>query len=238
MSKDLDDPINILLEQIWNSKQGADRELCVIYLRSACQKHLFAEKRLTSLRKRITEYKKKITVKQYDGFTATTRPVTLYVEMDFDHCISSLRSSLEHLAQLINAIIPLNLSPKVTKGETHVTLRNVIEEIKKRNLLKNNECLCDLSSYLDDEMGKDWYKDLHDLRITMFHDKFDRLNKISTRTLERQPLDFKFLLPSGIAKSLVTKEERNIISYCKSVISKVESVLKESFDALSSYLSK
>jgi hypothetical protein len=175
-------------------------------------------------------------VKQHDGFTVTIWPVTLYIEIDFDHCISSLRSSLEHLAQLINAIIPLNLSPKVTRGETHVTLRNIVKEIKKNDLLKNNECLYSLLSYLEGEMGKDWYKDLHDLRITMFHDKFDPLPKTSIQTLEHQLLDFKFLLPPHTAKTLVTEEERNIVSYCERRIGEVEGVLKESFQILSKYL--
>ena len=238
MSQNLDNPINILLEQILGSKEGDDRDLCVIYLRSTCQKHLFAEKRLKSLRKRIAEYKRNRRVKQYDTFTVTTWPVTLYIEMDFDHCVLSLRSSLDHLAQLINAIIPLKLSSRVTRGETHVTLKNVIGEIRKNNLLKNNECLSNLSSCLNSEMEKDWYRDLHDLRITMFHDKFDRFTRTSLETFERQLLDLKFLLPSGTAKSLVTEEERDITSYCESVIRKVEAVLKKTFDVLSKYLSK
>ena len=230
MSRDLDYPINILLEKIYERKHGADRDLCEIYLRSTCQKHLFAENRLRSLTKEVEGYIQTVKDNQVPG--------PLNIEMDFDHCVLSLRSSLEHLAQLINAIIPLNLSPKATKGETHVTLKNVIEEIRENDPLKNNECLSNLSSYLNSEMEKDWYRDLRDLRITMFHDKFDRLTRISTRTLERQLLDLKFLLPSGTAKSLETEEERNITSYCESVIRKVESVLKESFDLLSKYLSK
>ena len=238
MSRDLDYPINILLEKIYERKQGADRDLCEIYLRSACQKPLFAEKRLRSLNRKTANYKQKYAVKQYDTFTLTTLPSTLGIEMDFDHCILSLRSSIEHLAQLINAIVPLTLSPKVTKGEAHVTLKNVIEEIKKNDLSKNDKSLSNLSLYLSGEIAKDWYKELHELRITMFHDKFDRLPRTSLETLEHQLLDLSFLLPNGTARSLKTEQERNIVSYCKSVISEVESVLKESFDALSKYLSK
>lgn len=229
MSQALGDIINTLLEQIWGSKEGAECDSCVIYLRSTCQKHLFAEERLKSLTKEIERYIQTVQDNQV--------PSSLNIEMEFDHCVLSLRSCLEHLAQLINAVIPLNLSPKATKGQTHVTLKNVIEEIRKNEILKNNEYLLSLSSYLNSETEKDWYRDLHDLRITMFHEKFDRFTRTSTRTLERQLRDLKFLLPSGIAKSLVTEEERNVTSYCQSVTRKVESVLKESFDLLSKYLS-
>lgn len=229
MSQDLGDAINILLEQIWRSKEGADRGLCEIYLRSTCQKHLFAEKRLISLTNEIEKYIQTVQDNQV--------PSSLDIEMDFDHCVSSLRSCLEHLSQLINAVIPLNLSPKMTKGEMHATLKNVIEEIRKNDLLESNQCLSSLSSYLSSEMEKDWHKDLHNLRITMFHNRFDRLTRISTRTPQRQLLDLKFLLPSDTTKSLVTEEERNIASYCESIITKVEGVLKGSFDILSEYLS-
>lgn len=229
MSQDLDDIINILLAQIWSKKEGADRDSCQTYLRSTCQKHLFAEERLIGITNEIAEYAQKAKEKQILD--------RLYIEMDFDHCVLSLRSSLEHLAQLINAIIPLNLSPKFTGGKTPVTLKNVIEEIKKNDLSKNSECLCNLSSYLKLEMEKEWYKELHDLRITMFHDKYDHLTRTSLLTLNHQLLDLKFLLPSGTAESLVTEEERNIITYCDSTIKKVEGVLKESFGALSKYLS-
>ena len=237
MRQNLDDIIYTLMAQIWDSKKGIDRQWCVIYLRSTFQKYLFAERRLKRLTEEIEGYiqtvQDDIQTTQYNQV-----PSSLNIEMDFDHCVLSLRSSLEHLAQLINVIIPLNLSPKATKGETHVTLKNVIGEIRRNDLLKSNECLSNLSSYLSSEMEKDWYRDLHDLRITMFHDKSDRLIRILTQTLERQLLDLKFLLPSDAAKSLVTEEERNIISYCENATRKVEGVLKETFGALSKYLSQ
>jgi bacterioferritin (cytochrome b1) len=228
MSQDLDNIINTLWDQIRGIKKGDDCDLCEIYLRSTCQKHLFAEERLKSLTKEIERFIQTVRDKQELS--------SFNIEMDFDHCVLSLRSSLEHLAQLINAIIPLNLSPKFTRDETLVTLSNVTDEIKNNDLSKNNKCLCNLSSYLKLEMEKDWYKELHDLRITMFHDKFDRLPRTSL-PIPRYAPDLKFLLPSGTAKSLVTKEEREITSYCGSVIRKVEGVLKYSFDVLSKYLS-
>jgi len=217
------------------NKEGVDCDLCLIYLRSTAQKHLFAEKRLKSLNRKIAGYRQKCEVNQYGGITW---PVTLYIEMDFDHCVLSLRSSLEHLAQLINAIVPLNLAPKRTKGKTHVTLDKVIEEINGNDQLRSNEYLSSLSSFLKSEMEENWYKDFQELRNTMAHVKFDRFPRTTLKTPERQLLNLKFLLPSGTAKSLVTEEERDITSYCKDVIKKVESVLKESFDLLSKCHSK
>lgn len=230
MSQDLGDIINTLWCQIRDSKKIYDRELCVSYLRSTCQKHLFAEKRLESLKSRIEEYEQNVQdTGEHDPFC---------IEMDFDHCILSLRSSLEHLAQLINAIISLGLTPRVTEGMRHVTLKNVTEGIGNNDLLKNNEYLSSLSSYLRGEMEKDWYTDLHDLRITMFHDQFGRLPRTSTYTPKRKLLGVKFLLPNGTVKRLESEADRDITSYCEGVVRKVGSVLGKSFDLLSKYLTK
>ena len=228
MSEDLDDPINILLTQIWNSREGTDRELCVIYLRSTAQKHLFAEERFKSLSKEIERYIQAVRDNQVLS--------RLNIEMDFDHCVSSLRSSLEHLAQLINAITPIKLSPKITKGEVHVTLKNVINKLERNELTRNKRDLSSLAEYLNSVMKEVWYRYLPDLRITMFHNKFDHLVRTTTLTLQKELIDLKFLLPQNTAKSLVTEEERNIISYCEDNIRKVEHVLRKSFQALSEYL--
>lgn len=234
MSRGLDNIINDLLVLIWNKKEGINRDSCMIYLRSICQKHLFAERRLATLQRKITNYKQKVEAKQHDG--GITYPAMLNIEMDFDHCIVSLRSSLEHLAQLINAIVALGLSPKIIKGQTHVTLQNVAHEIENIGLSKSIMCLHKLSSFLKCEMNKEWYKELHDLRITMFHDMFPRFVRTSTQTVNHRLLDLKFLLPDGTAQSLVGEEKREITSYCRYVTSKVEDVLKESFGLLSEYL--
>ena len=141
MSQDLGDIINDLLGKILANKRGVECDLCVIYLRSTAQKHLFAEERLKALNRKIAGYRKKCEVNQYGGITW---PATLYIEMDFDHCVLSLRSSLEHLAQLINTIVSLNLVAKRTKGEAHVTLGRVIKKIKENDLLRSNEHLSSL----------------------------------------------------------------------------------------------
>lgn len=228
MSEDLDDIINTLLEQIWDIKQGHDRDACQIYLRSTCQKLLFAEKRIESLNSEVERYIQTLRNKQIAS--------TLNIEMEFDHCVLSLRSCLEHLAQLINAIIPLNLAPRITKGKKPVTLSNVIDELPRNKLSKNSECLLKLSSYLRNEVEKPGYQVLHDLRITMFHDRFNYLPRTSLHRMNRELLELEFLLPDDMARSLVEEREKSITSYCESVIGTVEGVLKESFKALSKYL--
>jgi len=229
MSKKLDNIINVLYSQIMGGMQSKYREQCEIYQRSACLKHLFAEKRLKSLAEHIEEYTQK-----WKSNEVLDR---LYIEMDFDHCILSLRSSLEHLAQLINAIIPLNLSPKVTKGQTHVTMQNVIEAIVSNNLLRNDKCLSELSLYLKTETDKDWYNELHALRIESFHQKSGRIPRSSIVTRNHDTIDLTFLLPNGTCSSLKTRTDRDIRNYCKNRVEDVEKVLNTSFNLLSRYLS-
>ena len=80
-----------------------------------------------------------------EGYYEVSYPQNvLSIEMDFDHCILSLRSSLEHLAQLLNATIPLNLLPKGNASES-VNLRRVIDAIANNQQLKNIQYLNELS---------------------------------------------------------------------------------------------
>jgi len=237
MRTDFGDTINVLWSQIWGSMEGDDRYLCEIYLRSASQKHLFAERRLRSLKKKMTEYKRKCTVEKHDEFRATVYPDSLPIEMDFDHCILSLRSSLEHLAQLINAVIPLDLPAKrIKKYDKFVSITNVISEIERNEPLGKDPCLSKLSSYLGNVIQASWYKELHDLRIESFHIKSGRLARTSLLTLDRQLLEMTFLLPSGTASSAKTEKERNIVNYCQRRVEDIERVLKVSFELLSKYL--
>jgi len=228
MSQDFGDLVNDLWESILANRGGLERDTCIIYLRSSAQKLLFAEKRLESLTDQIKECAKRFEDKrELDLF---------YIEMNFDHCVSSLRSSLEHLAQLINAVIPLNLSPRFAGGETPVTLRNVIKEMQSNRLSISNETLACLSSFLISEIEKRWYKELNELRTEIFHEKFNRFAWTSLATLNRKLLDFKILVPNGTAKSLKTESEREVSYFCKNMVQNVDNVLRESFFALIKYL--
>ncbi|HEY78712.1 MAG TPA: hypothetical protein G4O09_06330 [Dehalococcoidia bacterium] len=212
---------------------GNDRYLCEIYLASATQKHLFAERRLRSLRGKITEYKRKSS--RIDEHTRSRNyPNRLPIEMDFDHCILSLRSSLEHLAQLVNAVICLGIP--ATGYHESVSLQRVISKLDKETLVQGYSCLSNLSLYLSKVKNSNWYKELHALRIESFHVKFGRLPRTETMTLGRDLIDLKFLLPNGTVTSKTTEIDRDIFVYCKSIVKDVERVLNNSFQYLSEYL--
>ena len=237
MSKDFDDIINVLWSQMMGSMEGDGRYLCGIYLRSACQKLLFAETRLRNLRGKVSYYKRGRTVVQREGYYEVNYPQNrLSIEMDFDHCILSLRSSLEHLAQLVNAIIPLDLPPKGKASES-VSLKRVIHAIANNEALKSTPYLPELASNLQEEMESDWYKELHDLRIESFHVKSGYLPKTELMTRKRELKDLSFLLPQGTVSSLKTENDRDIRNYCKNRVKDVKRTLHTSFRLLSNYMS-
>lgn len=237
MSQEFDDIINTLLSQIWDITEVGTRHLCELYLRSSCQKLLFAETRLRSLRGKVAYHKRGRKVVHREGYYEVNYPQNvLSIEMDFDHCILSLRSSLEHLAQLVNAIVPLNLLPKGKVSES-VNLRRVIGTIADTQQLKNIQYLSELSSKLRRVSESNWYKELHDLRIESFHVKSGHLPKTELTTLNRDLIDLKFLLPDGTVNSLKTEEDRDILYYCKNRVKDVERTLNTSFHLLSNYMS-
>ena len=226
MSERLDDIVSDLVCQVISATGTYE------YLDSTCQKHLFAERRLSTLKRKITNYKRRIEYR--NGITSF--PDTLSVEMDLDHCISSLRSSLEHLAQLINSVVRLGLQ-STGYGKDTVSLQNVINAIDGSPKFKNNPNLSKLSSFLRNEMGKDWYKELHKLRIEMYHHKSrDILNHASPRT-DPNKMDELFLIPQEVAISAKTKRDREICCFCQNRIKDIENVLYNSFYLISKYLS-
>ena len=225
MSQEFDDIINDLLTEIWSKKEkGIISGECEIYLRSACQKHLFAEKRAEAIKKDISDYKSDQKVRDSIG--------TLQIEMDFDHCIISLRSSVEHLAQLINAIVGIGLSPTRQHGSNTVNLYKVKDALLKKDDA-NLRALGDLLKNLSDQ---DWHKDLNDLRITLFHDKFERLPRSYAVNMTRSSSDIDFRLPKDTCPSISEPQERLIDSYCDKQVNNVQSVLCESYRRLIEYL--
>lgn len=224
MSKRLDDIEEDLAHQVFSTTSWD-------YFSSICLKYYFAKKRLVNLKRKITRYKSRIEFR--NGITSF--PDISSIEMDLDHCITSLRSSLEHLAQLINSVAPLNLQP-TGYGEDIVSLQHVINKIDCSPEFKNNPNLSNLSSFLSDEMGKDWYKDLHKLRIEMYHHKSrDILDHTSPRT-DPNKMDELFLIPQDVV-SAKNKKDREICHFCQNRINDIENVLYNSFCLISKYLS-
>jgi hypothetical protein len=228
MSKRLDDINDELLCQIIRATGDYD------YLRSATLKYLYAEKRLVSLGRKIADYKRRVEFR--NGITMF--PSTLSIEMDLDHCIASLRSSLEHLAQLINCVVKLGLQPTGhVKDKKTVSLPNVVEAIRDRLKSENNQYLSDLSELLSGEKDKDWYKELDRFRIEMYHHKSREILNYQDPRLAPNMMDELFLIPPDVAISAKTKRDPEICRFCQSQVNDIENVLYKSFYLLSRYLS-
>ena len=229
MSKRLDDADLDLLSQLTPGSDDYD------YLNSANVKYIYAEKRLISLRRKITNYKKRMEFKY--GGSVIMFPDTSPIEMDLDHCIVSLRSSIEHLAQLINSVLKLGLKP-VGYGKGIVSPQNVVDAINSSLKLKKDQYLSKLSSFLGNEIHKDWYKELHRFRIEMYHHKSREILDHASASPSLNPnwMDELFVIPPDVAISAKTRRDREICSFCQNKMNGIENVLYNSFYLLSEYL--
>lgn len=186
-----------------------------IYLRSTNQKRLFAKKRSANLKKAVHRYNQ-IQTTRIGGILVRQRKTTSFsMEIEFDHFVMSLRSSIEHLMQLINFIVGLGLSPTSNNRASRVDAENVITSLKSNG----NPLLKRLGNYLQKEKRKDWYKMLHKLRIEMYHNKFD---KFATEGRE-----IKFKLPNNTVVDLLT--------YCSTATRNVERVISYSLKSLTEF---
>lgn len=202
------------------------------YLDSACSKLIYAEKRLITLKTKVTRYKRKIDYKNGDASLADTTTI----EMDLDHCLISLRSSLEHLAQLINSVIPLNLATRRTSGQMYVTLERVIEKIISNPKYKKDSPLYKLYSFLEKVIQSDWYQDLNSLRIETYHHKNQDI--LIPLAASYYKLDELFLLPQEVFINPKNNKEREIIYYVQNRIKDIEDVLYNCSRILKQYLSQ
>lgn len=227
MSKRLDDIVYDLIPRVFDATGDYK------HLDSICLKYIFAEKRLITLKRKIKNYKRRIEYR--NGIIRF--PDTSSIEMDLDHCISSLRSSLEHLAQLINFVLQLGLQPTRHGKDTVVSLLNVVNAIDDSCKSKDNQYLSKLSCFLRNEMDKEWYKELHKLRIEMYHNKLqDILNHASSRT-DPNKLDELFLMPQDVFAGMKTKKDREICNFCQSKLNDIEKFIYNSLYLLNKYLS-
>ena len=188
-----------------------------IYLRSINQKRLFARKRTAYVKRVIVKYNQKEKVPVKGDYTLTVRKATSFdIEIEFDHSIVSSQSCIEHLMQLINYVAGLGLAPTSYNRADRVDIDNVIRGLKS----SNNTVLKRLGDYLHKEKQKDWYKTLHQLRIEMYHNKFERFIN------EGEQIKIGF--PNG--------QEVNLITYCNTVINNLERILAYSMQSLITFL--
>lgn len=197
---------------------------CEIYLRSTAQKHTFAEKRAEELHNDIIEFRTNRSTRETIG--------TLQIEMDFEHGVSSLRSSIEHLAQLINEVAKLGLAQTRKQGINVVDIYKV-KDILLKSLDSN---LHRLGELLMNMTGSDWYTDLNDLRIELFHHEFPRFPSAHEVDMSHGSSNVEFLLPSNTAPSITDSKERRIEVYLTKQVENVRAVLEESFKLLIEYL--
>ena len=228
MSKRLDDAEFDLLSRLTLNSDGYD------YLRSASLKYRYAKRRLVSLRTKITRYKGRVEVR----YAIIGFPDPSTIEMDLDHCIACLRSSIEHLAQLINSVANLGLKP-VGYGKDIVSPYNVVNAINASPKLGKDPNLSKLSSFLQDEMQRGWYKELNTFRIEMYHYKSKGIldHAFASPSLDPDWMDKLFVVPADVAVSAKTRWDREVCSFCQNRTDDIENVLHSSFSLLSKYLS-
>jgi hypothetical protein len=207
--------------------QGDDSELCADYLRVACQKCLFAQERLKSLLKNVDEYKKRLDRREILN--------SLYLAMDYDHLLISLRSSLEHLSKLINAVISQSSSNRSLLYQEIDNLRSTASVLKENAELPKDSSLHKLSGYLSERINQAWYKELMEPGMVISHDKFRKFPKVSAFDIRQHLLDFSFLLPT--MEEVGGAGEAGIVGYCRELIEEVEGTLKGSFVLLDDHLS-
>ena len=182
---------------------------CRIYLRSVNQKRLFAMTRARYVRNALKKYSETVT----DKYGTTMRGTTSFpVEIQLDHFIVSSRSCIEHLLQLINCYAKLGLAPTSHIRSDKVDIDNVISRL----LSSNDVILNKLGEYINKEKKEGWYRTLHELRIEMFHNKFERFNNFGEQ--------IKIRLPNG--------QEVDIPIYCNVVVGNLHRVLAYSMRSL------
>jgi hypothetical protein len=179
-----------------------------VYLRGVNQKRLFARKRKSCLKKVIF---KAAPSSQYLRETSN-----LAIEIEFDHFIESLRSSIEKLMQLTNNVCNLHLSPTIylreNKKDNVVNIDEVILLLQK----SNDSNLKKLGYYLSCEKKMDWYKTLHKLRIEMYHHIYGKFKVLNNQLLVTLP----------------NNKIVNLISFCENEFNSTELFLSHSLRLL------
>jgi len=206
--------------------QGDDGELCAYYLRTSYQKCMFAEERVKSLAVLVDEYKKKLDRREILD--------SLLLAMDYDHLLVSLRSALESLAKLIGFTLSSNSPDILMIHQQNYDLGEVVSILKNNTSSSENKHTIKLLSFLDENVGQNWYKELVEPGLVISHDKFRPYPRVSPRDIGQQLLDFRFLLPDTLENE--REGQGSIITHCTSLIEKVEDVLKESCLLIEEYL--
>ena len=234
--KIVEDTIYDSFKVVRKYKTGFELVDCFHYLTSIRLKHKFARKRLIVLKRKKTYYMKRRVEEYYNRAIRTTWPDYYSILMEFDHCVISLRSSLEHLLQLINLVIPLGLAPQRKSKEQVVGIATVITAMSANRHIKQNNILGQLRENMKELQNQSWYDHLHKLRIEQYHDKFTLPSLVEHRSKEDSRLyDITWNIP-GLSNDKTGTTHIDIVNYCESTISNVEEVLITNLELLNKYM--
>ena len=238
MSKSkVEDTISICFKAVRKYKTGSQLVQCFQYLTSIRLKYKFAKKRLTILKRKKAYYMRSRVEEYTKDSLKTTWPDNYAVLMEFDHCVTSLRSSLEHFFQLTNVLISLGLAPLRKFGEPEVSISAVISAMDKNELCNTNVTLRQLRLNIGVLKNQPWYEHLHNLRIELYHNQFTHPDLVEHRSKDRELLDISWWIPNierTINDTGITHVD--IIDYCEKRIANVEGVLNTNLVLLNRFL--
>ncbi|MBT3363079.1 MAG: hypothetical protein HN929_02065 [Chloroflexi bacterium] len=225
MDQQFRDVVDALWERIMVVMDGDDGEACAGHLRTACQKCLFAEERFKSLSHHVIEYKKQLDRREILD--------SLHLAMDYEHLLISLRNSIDNLSELIGCVLVLEKTDGLLVQHDNVGLREIVAFMKASDDLQKNSFLYKLMFYLNKQLNQGWYKDLMDPAVIISHDRFGQYPRVSARSIDRQLLDFTFILRDTTGDGSVGG---HIIPYCSGLIDNIKNALKDSFVLIDDYL--
>lgn len=230
----LEDTIAKCFKTVRGCRTGFDLVHCFEYLTSIRLKHKFARSRLATLKRKKAHYMKTRIEEFSAKVTKTTWPDNYSVLMEFDHCIISLRSSVEHLLQLVNVVAELELVPKRSRGkEAAVGISVVIAAMDKNRLFDQCDVLRELRENIRSLKSQPWYDHLHRLRIEQFHDKFTYPSLVEHRSSDKKLTDIGWYIPRETDGG---RTHVDIIDYCEEQVTNVEDVLVKNLGLLIRYL--
>jgi len=124
-----------------------------------------AEYRLKKLRREVRRYlDREIIMQKDDKWREREVKSRFPYIVEFDHFVICLRSTLDYLAQIINILCKLKITPRVGLGESpFVSFHEVLKK------LQNSRLYPDLSELFHDVNNSSWYEYLNSLRIDAVH---------------------------------------------------------------------
>jgi len=208
-----------------------------------------AEYRLKKLRHEARRYlNREIVMKKDDRWREREVKSRFPYIVEFDHFVICLRSSLDYLAQIVNILCELKMTPRAGLGEPPFVSFN---EVSKN--LQNSKSYPDLSELFYDVYNSSWYKYLNSLRIDAVHWKpifiirqgglAPQAQSTSIRTEGKKRINSdirirmtKLLLPDE-PLGRHADNEMELLSYCEETLNNVRNAVQKGYSLLLRYYS-